>query len=103
MCVLYAKSWQPVGNLLFCHRYGFVFHRYGFGVGNEMILIVKATSLVSTITIMDITGIARLVIAKTFSPVEIFIVAGLIYLTINFAVTRLVSYCEYKLTPHLRQ
>ena len=70
--------------------------------GNEMILMVKATSLVSTITIMDITGIARLVIAKTFSPVEIFIVAGLIYLTINFAVTRLVSFCEYKLTPHLR-
>ena len=56
--------------------------------GNEMILMVKATSLVSTITIMDITGIARLVIAKTWSPVEIFIVAGLIYLTINFIVTR---------------
>ena len=70
--------------------------------GNEMILMVKATSLVSTITIMDITGIARLVIAKTWSPVEIFIVAGLIYLTINFIVTRLVSFCEYKLTPYLR-
>ena len=70
--------------------------------GNEIILMVKATSLVSTITIMDITGIARLVIAKTFSPVEIFIVAGLIYLTINFIVTRLVSFYEYKLTPYLR-
>ena len=70
--------------------------------GNEMILMVKATSLVSTITIMDITGIAKLVIAKTWSPVEIFIVAGLIYLTINFIITRLVSICEYKLTPYLR-
>ena len=70
--------------------------------GNEMILMVKATSLVSTITIMDITGIARLVIAKTWSPVEIFIAAGLIYLTINFIITRLVSFCEFKLTPHLR-
>ena len=70
--------------------------------GNEMILMVKATSLVSTITIMDITGIARLIIAKTWSPVEIFIVAGLIYLTINFIITRLVSICEYKLTPYLR-
>ena len=71
--------------------------------GNEMILMVKATSLVSTITIMDITGIARLVIAKTFSPVEIFIVAGLIYLTINFTITRLVNYFEIKLTPYLHQ
>ncbi|SVB76643.1 uncharacterized protein METZ01_LOCUS229497, partial [marine metagenome] len=38
--------------------------------GNEMILMVKATSLVSTITLMEVTGIARLIIAKTFSPVE---------------------------------
>ena len=70
--------------------------------GNEIILMVKATSLVSTITLMEVTGIARLIIAKTFSPVEIFIVAGLIYLTINFIVTRLVNFCEVKLTPYLR-
>jgi len=70
--------------------------------GNEMILMVKATSLVSTITLMEVTGIARLIIAKTFSPVEIFIVAGLIYLTINFIITRLVNFCEVKLTPYLR-
>ena len=71
--------------------------------GNEMILMVKATSLVSTITLMEVTGIARLIIAKTFSPVEVFIVAGLIYLTINFIITRLVDFCEIKLTPYLRQ
>ena len=70
--------------------------------GNEIILMVKATSLVSTITLMEVTGIARLIIAKTFSPVEIFIVAGLIYLTINFIITRLVNFCEVKLTPYLR-
>jgi len=70
--------------------------------GNEIILMVKATSLVSTITLMEVTGIAGLIIAKTFSPVEVFIVAGLIYLTINFIVTRLVNFCEIKLTPYLR-
>jgi octopine/nopaline transport system permease protein len=70
--------------------------------GNEIILMVKATSLVSIITLMEVTGIARLIIAKTFSPVEIFIVAGLIYLTINFIITRLVNFCEIKLTPYLR-
>ena len=70
--------------------------------GNEIILMVKATSLFSTITLMEVTGIAKLIIAKTFSPVEIFIVAGLIYLTINFIITRLVNFCEIKLTPYLR-
>jgi len=71
--------------------------------GNEIILMVKATSLVSTITLMEVTGIARLIIAKTFSPVEVFIVAGLIYLTINFIVTRIVNFYEIKLTPYLQR
>ena len=70
--------------------------------GNEMILMVKASSLVSTITLMEITGIAKLTIAKTFSPVEIFLAAGAIYLTINFIITRLVHYSEMKLTPYLQ-
>ncbi len=70
--------------------------------GNEIILMVKATSLASTITIMEVTGIARSIIAKTFAPVEIFIVAGGIYLAINFLVTRAIGYIEYRLSPHLR-
>lgn len=71
--------------------------------GNEIILMVKSTSLASTITILEITGIARKLISQTFLPVEIFIVAGAIYLTINFVVTRGVRYLEYRLSPHLRR
>ncbi len=71
--------------------------------GNEIILMVKSTSLASTITILEITGIARKIISQTFLPVEIFIVAGAIYLTINFVVTRGVRYLEYRLSPHLRR
>ena len=41
--------------------------------GNEMILMVKASSLVSTITLLEVTGIARGIIAQTYSPIEIFI------------------------------
>ena len=44
--------------------------------GNELILMVKATSLISIVTLMEITGIARTIISKTYAPVEIFIVAG---------------------------
>jgi octopine/nopaline transport system permease protein len=70
--------------------------------GNEIILMVKATSLASTITLMEVTGIARSIIAQTFQPVEIFIVAGAIYLTINFVVTRAIRHVEWRLSPHLR-
>jgi octopine/nopaline transport system permease protein len=71
--------------------------------GNEVMLMVKATSLASTITLMEVTGIARSIISKTFEPVEIFIVAGSIYLTINFVVSRAIRYAEHRLSAHLRQ
>jgi octopine/nopaline transport system permease protein len=70
--------------------------------GNEVILMVKSSSLASTITLLEVTGIARGIIAQTFAPVEIFIVAGAIYLTINFVVTRAIRYAEWRLSPHLR-
>jgi octopine/nopaline transport system permease protein len=66
--------------------------------GNELILMVKASSLISIVTLMEITGIARTIISKTYAPVEIFLVAGSIYLLINFIITRLVKYAENRLS-----
>ena len=48
--------------------------------GNEVILMMKGTSLASTVTIMDLTGVAKYIISTTFKPIEVFIVAGGIYL-----------------------
>lgn len=70
--------------------------------GNEIILMVKSTSLASTITLMEVTGIARSIIAQTFAPVEIFIVAGAIYLAINFVIIQGLRHLEWRLSPHLR-
>ena len=71
--------------------------------GNEIILMVKATSLASVITLMEVTGLAHRTIAQTFRAVEVFVVAGAIYLFINFVVTRLILFLEWRLSPHLRQ
>lgn len=71
--------------------------------GNEIILMVKATSLASTITILEVTGIAKKIIAATFAPMEVFIIAGAIYLSINFIVTRGVQWIEVKLSPQLHR
>ncbi len=65
--------------------------------GNEMILMVKASSLASTITLMEVTGIAGRLISRTFAPVEVFIVAGALYLLLNFALTGLVRWAEGRL------
>ena len=65
--------------------------------GNELILMVKASSLISIITLMEITGIARTIISKTYAPVEIFLVAGSIYLFINFLIVMSVNFAENRL------
>ena len=65
--------------------------------GNELILMVKASSLISIVTLMEITGIARTIISKTYAPVEIFLVAGSIYLVINFIIVMFVNIAERRL------
>lgn len=70
--------------------------------GNEIVLMVKASSLASTITLMEVTGIAHKLIAETYRAVEIFVCAGAIYLALSFAVSRAVQALERRLSPHLR-
>ena len=69
---------------------------------NEFILMIKATSLASIITVMEITGTAAKLISETFRTIEIFVVAGFIYLSINFIVTRAFMVLEWRLTRHHR-
>jgi octopine/nopaline transport system permease protein len=71
--------------------------------GSEIILMVKATSLASIITMMEVTGIAAKLISQTFRAVEVFVVAGLIYLVLNFLITRVIMALEWWLSPHLRR
>ncbi len=70
--------------------------------GNEIILMVKGTSLASIVTLMEVTGIAHGLISETYRAIEVFICAGAIYLTINFIIIRTRAGLEYWLSPHLR-
>ena len=65
--------------------------------GNEMILMMKGTSLASTVTLLDLTGVAKHIISTTFRPVEVFIVAGSIYLLMTFIIHNLIKILEKKL------
>ena len=64
--------------------------------GNEIILMMKGTSLASTVTLMDLTGVAKYIISTTFKPIEVFIVAGSIYLFMTFIIHNLIKYLEKK-------
>ena len=65
--------------------------------GNEIILMLKGTSLASTVTLMDLTGVAKYIISTTFKPVEVFIVAGSIYLFLTFLIHNFIKFAEKKM------
>ncbi|MBB3135893.1 octopine/nopaline transport system permease protein [Rhizobium pisi] len=67
---------------------------------NEIILMVKGTSLASIITLMEVTGIAQDLISQTYRAVEVFVAAGAIYLTLNFAIISALNALEAWLTPY---
>ena len=64
--------------------------------GNEIILMLKGTSLASTVTLMDLTGVAKYIISTTFKPIEVFIVAGGIYLFMTFIIHNFIKHLEKK-------
>jgi len=51
---------------------------------NEVILMLKASALASTITLLELTGMARKIAARTYMHEEMFLTAGLVYLVIAF-------------------
>lgn len=50
------------------------------GCGNEIIYLVKYSSLAYVITCIELTGEAKILVSRTFRPMEIYLIAGFYYL-----------------------
>lgn len=66
-------------------------------LGNEFIQLIKASSLVSTIAMVELTRTAQLISSATFRPMEVLVGAALIYLAINLILSSLLSRVELRL------
>ena len=56
------------------------------GCGNEIIYLVKYSSLAYIITCIELTGEAKVLVSRSFRPTEVYIVAGIYYLVlVSFA------------------
>lgn len=55
----------------------------------EMIALVKDSSLVSVISITDLTKVGREIVANTFSPFETWLIIAAVYFTITFTLAAL--------------
>ncbi len=61
---------------------------------NDVISLLKSTALASTITITDMTGIARTIVADTYAPYEIFISLAIVYMIFTFFIQKLFGVIE---------
>ena len=69
-------------------------------VGNEFITMLKDTSLVSTIAMVEIMRSAQLLYASSFRPMEAFFITGCLYLFMTTIFTTVFSYYEKKLSVY---
>lgn len=65
---------------------------------NEVIMVLKGTSLASTITVMELTGVSHQIAAQTYLFVEVFFIAGLIYLLLQLVIVGAFKALEQKWT-----
>ncbi len=68
---------------------------------NEVVMVLKGTSLASTITILDLMGVTQRIISQTYAAVEFLLLAGIIYLALNAVVIALFRAAEKYLNRHL--
>ncbi|UCH72740.1 MAG: ABC transporter permease, partial [Rhodospirillales bacterium] len=70
---------------------------------NEVVFLFQATSLVSIIALMDLTGVARVIAARSFAIYELYITAGIIYLIVTYGILFIFKRVEFRLSGHLRE
>jgi len=63
---------------------------------SQFIMTVKESSVLSIITIAELTMMTNKAIGITFSPFEVYILAGIMYWAINICIERIAKYFEKK-------
>ena len=70
--------------------------------GNETISLLKSTALASIITMFDITGVARTIMAETFAPYEVFISAAIVYLFLAWFIQLGITIAERRFNRYMQ-
>ncbi len=69
---------------------------------NEIIFMLHGSAIASTITIVDILGVARIINSRYYSPYEAFLTAAVFYMTITFITVFFLKKLEHRWFAHLR-
>jgi arginine/ornithine transport system permease protein len=69
---------------------------------NEVIFMLHGSAIASVITVVDLTGVARIINSRYYSPYEAFITAGVFYMGLTFAIVWGFKVLEKRWHAHLR-
>ncbi len=64
--------------------------------------MLHGSAIASVITIIDLTGAARIINSRYLSPYVAFITAALFYMVVTFAIVGLFKLLEHRWFAHLR-
>jgi His/Glu/Gln/Arg/opine family amino acid ABC transporter permease subunit len=65
-------------------------------IANELVLVMKGSTLASAVTVMEMTGAARVFVARTYAPFETFLIAGTLYLLMGAVFGRIFRFIEMR-------
>jgi octopine/nopaline transport system permease protein len=99
-----ARACGMPGGLLFRRVVAPIALRQGLpSYATELILMTKATSLASIVTLKETMFVAAKINNETYRAIEVFLCAGAIYLALNIVLARAIALLEWWLSPHLRR
>lgn len=88
---------QKLQRIILPRAFGIMIPAYG----NEVIFMLKGSALASTISLMDLTGQTKFLIAKNYATLEMYFAAGLIYLVISWVFIGVFRALEKRFNRHL--
>ncbi len=93
------SAWQTLYRIILPSAFRRAIPAYG----NEIIYMLHGSAMVSFVTIIDITGVARKIANDSYDPYTPYITAALIYLFLTTLIVVFVKLLEKKFLVHLKQ
>ena len=90
------SKWKKLTRITLPRAFGIVIPAYS----DEVIFMLKGSALASTITLMDITGVARTISSRTYTNIELFFAAGIVYLLLSWVILFSFRLFEKRMNRH---
>jgi ABC-type arginine/histidine transport system permease subunit len=68
---------------------------------NEVIILLKGTALASTITMMELMGQSQFISSNTYQPIQVFVIAGVIYYLLTLTISWIFSVLERRYNRYI--